>query len=111
MDWNRIACTLGLVILGGCKSVAAVHDEPDPCVKWQKLAEVVGCTPSPQCEKLTPRCEDEAAAMIDCAADAFEYCYCESDDDELNCEGTWKPSEGSGECASAQKAFRACSSQ
>jgi hypothetical protein len=111
MKWIRIVCTLGFVALGACKGVEAVHDEPDPCVKWQKLSDAVGCAAPSRCEKLEPACEAEAAAMIDCAADQFEYCRCESDDESLNCEGTWKPSEGSGVCAAEKRAFEACSSE
>lgn len=104
-----IGLLLGFCVLGGCEaSVAGVHDEPEPCAKWQKLADVVGCTPTASCQKLAARCEAEAAEMIDCAADNRVFCYCEHDDDMLNCEGTWKPSEGSGRCKSAYKAFQKC---
>ncbi|MFO7181320.1 MAG: hypothetical protein DIU78_021640 [Pseudomonadota bacterium] len=49
-----------------------------------------------------------ARAWVDCAATDREHCYCESDDGDLNCEGSFKPNEGPARCIAEEKALRAC---
>lgn len=99
----------GLIALAGCDDTAEkVHEQTDPCAKVDVLSEALGCQPSSGCEELQRECRDEAGAFIDCAATDLSQCMCESDDDELNCEGAYKPSEGQARCQSEYAALSDC---
>jgi len=77
------------------------------CERWASLAEAMGCAPPDECS-IPPQCENVARAWVDCAATDREHCYCESDDGDLNCEGSFKPNEGPARCIAEEKALRAC---
>jgi hypothetical protein len=46
--------------------------------------------------------------LVECVASDLGQCSCESDDDDLNCEGAFKPSEGSARCVDEHQALREC---
>ncbi len=106
---RALVLVASLIAVGGCDDTASkVHEQPDPCGKLEVLSEALGCDPSNACEELTAQCSDEAGAFLDCAANDLSQCTCESDDEELNCEGAYKPSEGPADCRSEYAALREC---
>lgn len=106
---RTLVLATGWIALAGCDRTASeVHEQSDPCAKVAVLSESLGCQPSSGCEELEQECSAEAGAFIDCAANDLSQCMCESDDDELNCEGAYKPSEGEALCQSEYAALRDC---
>jgi len=77
------------------------------CERWASLADAMGCAPPVRCV-LLPECEAVGRAWVDCAATDRDHCYCEPDDGDLNCEGSWKPNEGPARCIPEEQALRAC---
>ena len=79
------------------------------CVRWDALAQEVGCVPlGEECEPLPTACEALAGAFLDCVARDLSQCLCESDDGALNCEGSFKPDEGPARCREQYRRFDAC---
>ena len=77
----------------------------DACGQWRALGDRVGCSRAGcECE---PRCAQEMSNLIECLGQDLSQCYCESDD-EPNCEGGWKQSEGPALCIEQLTAFRSC---
>ena len=106
---DTLVLSVVLGVLGACDRTASeVHDQPDACGKVNVLSDALGCRPPGGCEELEHECSDEAGAFIDCAAKDLSQCLCESDDDELNCEGAYKPSEGEARCQREHAALRDC---
>jgi hypothetical protein len=81
-----------------------------PCEKWSALAGDVGCALPIECE-IPERCADEARAFIDCVAEDLSQCLCETHDGDLNCEGSYKGSEGPAHCIEEHRALDECLGQ
>jgi hypothetical protein len=77
------------------------------CEKWTQLAAAKGCSAPDEC-LLDPACDPQAQAWLDCVAQDLSQCSCESGDGDLNCEGSFKPSEGPARCLPEFAAFDAC---
>jgi len=78
------------------------------CERFASLASGLGCARPKSCT-LDAACESAAVAWINCAAKDTRQCLCESDDGDLNCEGSFKPNEGPASCVAEYQAFDACS--
>lgn len=103
---------LGLV---GCAVPACGGDEAGKtsvapgttaCEKLNGIATRLGCETSETCTLADP-CEAEYRALFDCIASDYSQCHCESDGG-LNCEGAWKPNEGSARCIDEYQPMNAC---
>jgi len=79
------------------------------CRRWASLSEARGCTaPTSGCDPL-PTCSAQYEAWFDCLeADLGGGCICEGTDGDLNCEGSWKPDEGTARCIDEVDAMNAC---
>jgi hypothetical protein len=80
------------------------------CQRYSALSADIGCTAQIDCSKITPDCDRPAQAWLDCIERDVSQCICESDGD-LNCEGSYKPSEGPALCIDQVGALEACSEQ
>lgn len=87
---------------------------PSPCEHYELLASSVGCDPAANsCS--TPEidwepfdaCADEFNEWLDCTEQDLTQCYCEADG-TANCEGSFKPSEGSALCTAEYTTFDEC---
>jgi hypothetical protein len=89
-------------------SVTAEGDTP--CDKWSSLSRGVGCSAPADCTLSADECAEEAADWIDCAARDITQCLCESEsnDNKLNCEGSFKPDEGPARCVDEYRAYGEC---
>ena len=103
----------GLMLWLGCGDDAAgVELSGDtPCEKYISLARIHGCSvqeAESDCPALPDACTKQANAWLECAARDKAQCYCESDNNDLNCEGSFKPDEGPALCQSEYRAFHDC---
>ena len=80
------------------------------CHRFSALSADIGCTAQVDCSKITPDCDLLGQAWIDCIERDVSQCLCESDGD-LNCEGSFKPSEGSALCVDQVAALQVCSEE
>jgi hypothetical protein len=106
-----ILLLLGLV---GCSSDDGEDDESvtlsgsSGCEKLDSLSVELGCsTRCADVEPLTAECDDKLADWMDCIARDLTQCHCEPDGD-LNCEGSYKPDEGSALCQDVFAASGTC---
>jgi hypothetical protein len=83
-----------------------------PCEKWSSLSRIVGCEVTKAsdagCNIAPGECSAEANAWIECAARDQAQCQCNSDDNTLNCEGSFKVDEGPAACIAEYRAFGEC---
>jgi hypothetical protein len=64
------------------------------CRLWiRALSDAVGCQSPVECD-VEAACRSAANALLDCISQDSTQCLCEKDDDELNCKGASKPSQG-----------------
>lgn len=100
-----------------CSACATKDEEPaklagdTPCDKWASLSRIMGCAvPEAEagCLTASAECTELANAWLECAARDRAQCLCESDDNGLNCEGSFKPDEGPAGCVAEYRAFDAC---
>jgi hypothetical protein len=79
------------------------------CRRWASLSEARGCAaPTGDCTPL-PECASAYGDWLDCLeADLEGGCICESTDGDMNCEGSWKPNEGTARCVAEVEAMNAC---
>jgi hypothetical protein len=109
-----------LVVLGGnaCRThdEQAAHSDAGPLTldtiaeKWAQLGRDHGCTQSSlDPNKVPAQCYPAVVTWFDCVAKDKAQCICESDDGNLNCEGSWKPNEGPARCIAEHTAFVECS--
>ena len=116
--WRTAVASVALLLVTACgddsedrSSVSAEGDTP--CEKWASLSRGVGCSEPSAADggcgfALGEQCAGEAADWIDCAASDVTQCLCESGDDELNCEGSFKPDEGPAHCTAEYRAYGEC---
>jgi hypothetical protein len=82
------------------------------CARYDEIAEELSCTPlALDCEPLPGACEELGLAWLDCVARDLTQCHCESDDGALNCEGSFKPSEGPARCREQYRRLAQCEEQ
>jgi hypothetical protein len=111
--WKAIVC-FSLVGCGGGDDGDGRKPESVPltgttaCERYASLASGIGCEPLRGC-MLEAACENLAVAWVNCAAKDPSQCLCESDDGDLNCEGSFKANEGPASCTAEYQAFDACS--
>ena len=79
------------------------------CEKGASLAKQVGCSFKGPCASWVPdACSEVTIGWFECIARDTSQCLCESDDGDLNCEGSWKPDEGPAKCIAENAAVEAC---
>lgn len=79
------------------------------CGSYDDLAERLGCRPlGDECQKPPDECDAAAYAWVLCLRDNLRQCRCEEDDRALNCEGSFKPSEGPADCIEEYERFDQC---
>lgn len=65
---------------------------------WEKLAAEVGCGPQESLPRRSAECEAAFVQWVECVEQDTSQCLCEAEDDDLNCEGSFKPDEGPALC-------------
>ena len=98
-----------LVLWQGCQSeaISGVKEAHGTCDKIRLVSDAVGCRSPGECG-VEPACGAAANALIECIARDISQCLCEQDEDELNCEGATKPTEGPAKCQREGQALAAC---
>ena len=110
--WFAILLLVGAI---GCSSDDDDDDESvtlsgtNGCEKLDSLSAELGC--STRCADIQPplsaECDGKLADWMECIAQDLSQCHCEPDGD-LNCEGSYKPNEGSALCQEVFSASEAC---
>jgi hypothetical protein len=97
---SALMLALLLAACGDDGNEPAVTEVPSAfCGSYDDLAERLGCRPlADECEKPPDECDAAAYAWILCLRENLRQCRCEEDDQQLNCEGSFKPSEGPADC-------------
>ena len=126
-----IATVVAIASLGGCSETEESSPPSDgtttstssasgpfgpACATYASIAATLGCAAAASAEadclsglsSMPVDCADEALAWTQCASQYPTDCLCESDDGGLNCEGTYKPDEGSAACLNEYAAFSSC---
>jgi hypothetical protein len=109
----RLFAILVLMGISGCSSDdddddAMTLSGTNGCEKLDSLSAELGCTTRcADIQPLTAECDGKLADWMDCIARDLSQCHCESDGD-LNCEGSYKPDEGSALCQEVFAASEAC---
>lgn len=104
----------GALVIGlGCSSddddVSTPLEGDTAAEKVASLAKLRGCArPEIDPEKLPARCEKLAITWLDCVARDLDQCLCESGDNSLNCEGSYKANEGPARCIQEYGAYDDC---
>jgi hypothetical protein len=114
---RRTVAVLALVAaMGGCSESddgkrprSVMLSGVTTCERYGSLALALGCEEPSDCS-LPAVCDPEGVRWVDCAATDVAQCLCESSDRNLNCEGSYKPSEGPARCAAEYDAMERCQS-
>jgi hypothetical protein len=94
-----------LLACGSEHSDGVVLEGSTGCERFTSLARAKGCE-LPQCD-ISPACDPQAVALVNCMATDLAQCICEADGD-LNCEGAFKPNEGPAHCIAENLSFARC---
>lgn len=80
------------------------------CAEYADFARGLGCArlSEANCQQPAPSCQQAALAWLECLRDDPSQCYCEKGDGSLNCEGSYKPSEGPARCVAEFAAVDSC---
>ena len=114
-SWVALSVSTLLSVLGCDSDTPSAVSDTGPATfatvsaSWDKLARDHSCTLSSiDPSKLPERCVSAAMTWLECAGKDKAQCICESDDGNLNCEGSWKPNEGPAHCIAEHTAFADC---